>query len=76
MNLKNPNALVGSGSGFIGGELIVNIAKQFGWDISLGWGLGIASVCTGVVLFIGKNGFVGLWNLLKFGSGGAPKAVG
>lgn len=74
MNLKNPNALVGGASGLIGAQLVLNIAKQFGWDVSPGWAVTIAAGASYVILFIGRNGLAGVWSLLKFGSGGKPKA--
>lgn len=75
MSLKNPNALVGSVSAFGGGEAVVNVARLFGWDLSTGWGLGIAAAATYTVLFVGKNGFVGVWRVLKFGTNGGTPAV-
>ena len=73
MTVKNPNALVGGASALGGGEIVVNLARLFGWDISTGWALAIAGAASYVVLFIGRNGLVGCWNVVKFGTGGRPK---
>lgn len=68
VDVKNPNALVGGVAGIGGGQIVVNLASACGWDISTGWALTIAGAATYVVLFVGKNGLVGVWNLLKFGT--------
>lgn len=70
MTIKNPNALVGGIAGIGGGQVVVNIADAFGWNISTGWALTIAGAATYVVLFIGRNGLVGCWDVLKFGTDG------
>lgn len=70
MEIKNPNALVGGIAGIGGGQAVVNVASAFGWDISTGWALTIAGAATYVALFIGRNGLVGCWRAVKFGTGG------
>lgn len=71
----NPNAAVGGISTVGGGEAIVNIAKLFGWSISTGWGIAIAGGIAYVVLFIGRNGITGAWNvMLRGNSKTAPPA--
>lgn len=70
MAIQNPNALVGGVGGIGGGELVVNLARLFGWDISTGWALAVAGIASYVVLFIGREGFAGVWSLLKYGTGG------
>lgn len=75
MGLKNPNAIVGGGSALIVGQIVLNVAKALGWDLSSGWALTLGAGITSAVLFVGKNGFVGVWHLLKFGTGGnTPEA--
>lgn len=69
---KNPNALVGGLAGLGGGQFVVNVAQWLGWHISTGWGLTIAGGATYVVLFVGRSGFKGVWNLLKYGTDGKP----
>lgn len=70
MGTRNPNALVGGLSGIAGGQVVVNLAHIFGWDLSAGWAMTVAGVASYVVLFIGREGFAGVWNLLKHGTGG------
>lgn len=66
--MTHPNATVGTISGIGGGELVVNVAKAFGYNISTGWGIAIAGAVTGVVLFVGRNGVVGVWQRILHGS--------
>lgn len=74
MTVKNPNALAGGAAGLIGAQLVLNLAKLLGWDISPGWAVTIAAGASYVVLYVGRNGLAGVWGLLKFGTGGPPKA--
>lgn len=67
MTTKHPNAITATGSSIVGGELVVNIAKQIGWAISTGWGIAIAGALSGFVLFIGRDGLAGAWHLLIHG---------
>lgn len=65
----NPNALVGGPISTLGGgELVINIAKAFGQNISAGWALTIAGAVTYAVLFVGREGLAGVWNLVKHGT--------
>lgn len=75
MALENPNALIGGIGGIGGGQIVVNLAGLLGWDISTGWALAVSGIATYVVLFVGKSGFSGVWNLLKYGTGGKPEGV-
>lgn len=70
--IPHPNAIIGglgAGSGL--GSLLA-----WGLNTKLGAGIpgeGIAAIAGGVaatVMFIGRDGFSGLWSLLKNGSGG------
>lgn len=70
--MSNPNAAVGTVSTIGGGEIVVNIAKLFGWSISTGWGIAIAGALSGLVLFIGREGVVGVWNTVVHGSKKPP----
>lgn len=72
VTVKNPNALVGAVSGIGGGQIVINLARLFGWNVSTGWALTIAGAATYVVLFVGRNGLVGVWHVLKFGAGNTP----
>lgn len=72
MTTKNPNALIGGLSGIGGGQIVVNLAKLFGWNISTGWAITVAGIASYVVLFVGKSGFAGVWRLLKYGTDGKP----
>jgi hypothetical protein len=74
MSTGNPNAIIGGGSALVGGQIVLNVAKALGYDLSAGWALTTGAALTSVVLFVGRNGFAGVWNLLKFGTGGKPKA--
>jgi hypothetical protein len=75
MNLRNPNALVGGGSALIGGQIVLNVAKALGYDLSPGWSLGLGAALTSAVLFVGREGFAGVWEGLKHGFGKqTPKA--
>lgn len=65
---KNPNAFVSLLTGVAGGQIIVNIADHvFGWSISTGWGMGIASGISGAVLFFWDKGLRGAWNRILDG---------
>lgn len=66
--IPHPNATTSLVSGIGGGEAVVNIANQFGWHISTGWGITIAGLLSGAVLFIGKNGIAGAWARIMHGS--------
>lgn len=66
--LPHPNATTSLVSGIGGGEAVVNIANQFGWHITTGWGITIAGLVSGAVLFVGRNGFAGVWGILKHGT--------
>lgn len=74
MSFKNPNAFVGGGSALIGGQIVLNVAKALGYDLSSGWALTLGAALTSAVLFIGRNGFAGVWNGLKHGFGKTPEA--
>lgn len=69
MTMSNPNALVGGGSALVGGQIVLNAAKWLGYDLSPGWALTLGAGLTAVVLFIGRNGFAGVWNGLMHGFG-------
>jgi hypothetical protein len=71
----NPNALVGGISGVAGGEIVVNIAKLFHQHISTGWGITIAAGVSYAVLFLGRNGLAGVWNLIMHGGKTSPPTV-
>jgi hypothetical protein len=75
MDVKNPNAIVGGGSALVVGQIVLNVAKAIGWDLSSGWALALGAGITSVVLFIGRNGFVGVWRVLKFGTGNSTPPV-
>lgn len=68
--LTHPNAFVGGLSGVGGGELVLTLSHQLGWDISAGWAVAIAGGLSYLLLYIGKNGFAGAWAVVKHGTGG------
>lgn len=71
----NPNALIGGPvAGLGGGQIVINIAKAFGWDVSAGWALTVAAAATYAVLFIGREGLSGVWGVLMHGNKPAPPA--
>lgn len=70
MTVKNPNALVGLGGGLGGAQIVINIGKAFGWSVSTGWATLIAAGASYIVLFIGREGFDGVKNVLMHGTKG------
>jgi hypothetical protein len=66
---KHPNASVASSAG-VGGALICWLLGHFGVDVSAEIGALIATGVAGFVLFVGRNGLVGLAHLIWRGSGG------
>jgi hypothetical protein len=69
MAVPHPNATVGLASGIGGGQIVVNVAEALGYNISTGWGITIAGALSGIVLFIGRHGILGAWNVIKHGGG-------
>lgn len=71
----NPNALVGLGGGVGGAQIVLNLARIWGWHISPGWATGIAGAATYVVLYIGREGLAGVWHGLMHGFNNQPKGT-
>jgi hypothetical protein len=67
--VKNRNAAAGTGGGGLG-VLVVWLLGHFGVDVSAEIGALIATGVAGFVLFVGRNGLVGLAHLIWRGSGG------
>ena len=65
--VKNPNAYAALGSALGGSQLVMNIAKQFGWDLSAGWATLIAGGAAFVWVYLGRNGLTGIKTALLHG---------
>jgi hypothetical protein len=61
---KNPNAIVGGGSGVAGGVAVVYVLSLFGIDVDPMVGAIIAGGFSAVVLFLGREGVRGLFRLV------------
>ena len=72
--MTNPNAIVGAGAAGVGGQIVLEVTSWFGWTVSTGLAIWIAAGIAGVVLFIGRDGLVGVWELVRYGSNGKPVA--
>lgn len=74
---SNPNALIALLGGAGGGQVVLTVANQFGWHISAGWASIAAGAVSYLLLYIGKDGFAGIWGGLSHGFGKAqPPAPG
>jgi hypothetical protein len=72
--MKNPNAVIGGGSGLGGGTLVVYLLSIAHVSVSAYAGIAIASGVTGVVLWFGREGGLdGIWNKIIHGTPAAPK---
>ena len=69
--MNHPNAAVaGGGTGL--SVFVVWLLGHFHVALSAEDGAIVAGAVATVVLFVGKNGLVGLWNLLKHGNNPPP----
>lgn len=72
--MKNPNAVIGGGSGLGGGSLVVYLLSIVHVSVSAYAGIAIASAVTGVVLWFGREGgLAGIWNKIVHGTPVPPK---
>lgn len=69
--MKHPNAIVGGAGGVALGPAIVELLGLFGVEISGTLGAVVGGVAGGLVLLVGREGFVGVWRLLKYGAAGS-----
>lgn len=67
---NNPNAAVALGSGSGLGGIVIWIAQSAGAGIPPEIAALVGGAIAAVALFIGRNGFYGVVNFLKFGSKG------
>lgn len=66
--MPHPNASTAAGTGGLAVFVVWLFGNVFHWSLSAEDGAVIAGAVATVVLFIGKNGMVGLWNLIKHGN--------
>jgi hypothetical protein len=76
--MRNPNAVIGSGSGLGGGAIVIYLLSLFGVHVDSYAAAAIAAALTGAVLWVGRveksGGISGLWNRLFHGATPAPPA--
>jgi hypothetical protein len=71
---NNPNASTSLLSGIGGGSFVVWVLGTFGVHISTYAGVAVAGALSGIILFIGRNGFQGAIDRIRYGSAGKPPA--
>ena len=71
--MKNPNAVIGGGSGLGGGSIVVYLLSLSHVSISAYAGVAIAGAITGAVLWVGREGgLAGIWNKIVHGTTAPP----
>lgn len=71
--MQHPNATTAAGTGGLA-VFVVWLLGHFHVALSAEDGAIVAGVVATVVLFVGRNGLVGLWNLIKHGNN-QPKGI-
>lgn len=71
--MKNPNAVIGGGSGLGGGAIVIFLLSLVHVTVSAYAAVAIAGAVTGAVLWIGREGGIaGIWNKILHGTTTPP----